>query len=228
MRFYFVRHGESVANTRHVISNRGLGEPLTERGQEQARVLADSLRGAGITRLYSSPLLRAQQTAQVLAQMLDLPVEVTEGLREYDCGIMEGRADEEAWAAYQAVLEEWFQHGRPEARIPGGESLLDMRDRLGSLLRRLLGELGEDEQACLVGHGGLYRCALPLLMDNVSADFALAQGMPHTAVILAEPAAHIHGDILLTCLSWAGRNQVPASAAEPLAALAPGLSLMRL
>src|SRR5919201_4975460 len=122
---YFVRHGESEANLLHEISNRGLKHGLTERGRAQARALADTLRDRNIQRLYASPLLRAQQTAEILARELGLQAETTDALREYDCGVAEGRADADAWALYQAAEDQW-RLGRWESRIDGGESVLDM------------------------------------------------------------------------------------------------------
>ena len=82
MRLYFARHGESEANTTGVFSNRPPGHALTAAGREQAQGLADRLRAEGIAQIYSSPLLRAQQTAEILAATVGAPVEVPDALRE--------------------------------------------------------------------------------------------------------------------------------------------------
>src|SRR4030095_7217744 len=97
MRFYFVRHGESEANVLRVISNRGRQHGLTERGRQQARLLAQRIRGEPLSLIYGSPLLRGEQTATILAAELRLPYTVTGALCEYDCGVLEGRSDAEAW-----------------------------------------------------------------------------------------------------------------------------------
>jgi broad specificity phosphatase PhoE len=65
MRLYFVRHGQSVANVQMVISNRDLFHPLTELGRQQAEALAQSLAEVPVAALYSSPIVRAAQTAQI-------------------------------------------------------------------------------------------------------------------------------------------------------------------
>ena len=81
MKLYFVRHGESVANILHEFSNSGLKHPLTEKGVEQAYVLAQSLSGLQVEQIYSSPVLRAVQTSQILAESLHTPVQITEKCR---------------------------------------------------------------------------------------------------------------------------------------------------
>ena len=67
MRLYFVRHGESEANTLHVISNRESPFGLTALGKKQANILADSLKDIPVTVIFSSPILRARETADILS-----------------------------------------------------------------------------------------------------------------------------------------------------------------
>ena len=73
MRLYFIRHGESEANIANVFSNRPPGHALTAAGREQARGAGRAPAPEGLTAIYSSPLLRATQTADILAQSLGLP-----------------------------------------------------------------------------------------------------------------------------------------------------------
>src|SRR5579859_6938005 len=108
MKLYFVRHGESEANVLRIISNREEPHALTSNGRQQARALADSLQGTAFARIFSSPVLRARQTAEILAERLGVPYEVTEALREYDCGILEGKGDAPSWALHQANFHEWL------------------------------------------------------------------------------------------------------------------------
>ena len=97
MRIYFIRHGESQANLLRQISNRGLRHGLTRIGREQTRSLAQKLEPCSITKIYASPVLRAIETGVILANQLGVDYELTDALREYDCGILEGRADPAAW-----------------------------------------------------------------------------------------------------------------------------------
>ena len=93
MRLYFVRHGQSEANVQVVISNRDLPHPLTELGRQQAKALACSLANVPLAAIYSSPIVRAAQTAQIVAAIKSLPVEFADALREPDYGIIEYEGD---------------------------------------------------------------------------------------------------------------------------------------
>lgn len=86
MKFYFVRHGESEANILHEMSNRGWKHGLTEKGREQAAALAHNLLPIKARKIFPSPLMRAVQTAEILAEALGLEMEVTDALCEFDCG----------------------------------------------------------------------------------------------------------------------------------------------
>lgn len=199
MRLYFVRHAESEANLLEEISNRGRKHGLTERGRVQAAALADNLRPARADKIYTSPLLRAVQTAEILASALGLAVETSDTLREYDCGILEGQSDPASWALHRQVRLAWLEQGDWEQRIPGGESFLDMRARFEPFIQRLL-QSPRDASLILVGHGGLYTCMLPLILANVSFAFATVQTFPNTAYVLA----HSQPDGSLLCLEWCG------------------------
>ena len=196
--FYFVRHGESEANVLGVISNRGVVHGLTERGRRQAEVLASALKGAGVTRIYSSPLLRALETAGILAKALDVDCEVTDALREFDCGIAEGRSDPAAWALHRGVVEAWLEHGNLEARIEGGESFVDIQSRFVPFVGGLMGSHVEATPVVLVGHGGLYQCMLPLVVENL--DYGTAFSLPNAGYVLA--VARFDG---LLCVAGCGK-----------------------
>jgi len=107
MKLYFVRHGESEANPQHVISNYASPFGLTELGRQQVHALAERLKDLPITTMYSSPVLRAMDTADILYQALGLPYRVTEALREYHCGVLEGQSDEESWRLHRQYYEDW-------------------------------------------------------------------------------------------------------------------------
>lgn len=84
MKLYFVRHGQSEANLLNEFSNRGYKNGLTALGREQAHQLADRLKPDSLSYIYSSPLMRAVQTAEILSNELDLEFETKDALREYD------------------------------------------------------------------------------------------------------------------------------------------------
>lgn len=204
MQLYFVRHGESTANTLMEFSNGDSKHPLTERGIEQAQALASSLKAVRFDWIYTSPVLRAAQTARILARQLEAPLEFTEALREWNVGIYEGTRDPLGWQQHRQVQEDWFIHNLPDRRLPGGESLLDIRFRFVPFIAGLVqaGRQSVEHKVLLVAHGGLYLAMLPALMDNIDYPFAHRQGFDHTVCTIAEP---LPGEPLqLHCLSWCG------------------------
>jgi broad specificity phosphatase PhoE len=58
--------------------------------------LAEKLKPVPISAIFTSPLGRAVETTKILSQTLGLPYQITDALREYDCGILEGKSDPES------------------------------------------------------------------------------------------------------------------------------------
>jgi broad specificity phosphatase PhoE len=186
MNLYFVRHGESEANTRHVISNSKSTFGLTLRGRQQAEVLAECLGNVAFTAFYSSPILRARETADVLSTVIDIPYQVTEALREYDCGILEEKGDEESWRYHRQYFEDWVLRGQYSNKPEGGECLLDIQNRFVPFIEGVAQDNSHaDENILLVGHGGLFLLMLPLVLANIDHRFALSQGIGNAQYVLA-------------------------------------------
>jgi broad specificity phosphatase PhoE len=152
------RHGETDHNAAPQRVQGWIDIPLNDRGRAQARELADAVRGEPLAALYSSQLVRARETADIVAAELGLAVVVDERLAESNRGAWEGRLiaeieqeEPERWAAWR--------RGGASFRFPGGESLQEHADRVGAALddvrRGLL-------PALVVCHGGTIRCARAL------------------------------------------------------------------
>lgn len=138
---HLIRHGETDGNRNHYVGRRDLA--LNTIGQAQAEALADRLAGRPIGRIISSPLLRAVQTANPLADRLGLAVEHDAALIEFDFGLLQDlpKADKS------------LNLRRNHALVPvdGGESLKDVWTRLFPLAASLESE-GRDAEMVLVGH----------------------------------------------------------------------------
>jgi probable phosphoglycerate mutase len=199
MKLYFVRHGESEANTQHVISNYGSHFGLTELGRQQVHVLAERLKNLPITTMYSSPVLRAMDTADILYQSLDLPYRVSEALREYHCGLLEGKSDEESWRLHRQYYEDWTLRQDYLSKPEGGESFVDIQQRFLPFIESL--KRDDDDHVLLVGHGGLFHLMLPLILTNINNDFVYAHGIGHTKYIVAELRADG-----FVCLQWGDKE----------------------
>jgi len=198
MRIHFTRHGESQANIQRVISNRDLPHPLTAAGRDQARALAERLKGIPLTHICSSPVPRALETAEIIGTAFGLPIQAAEGLKEYDCGILEGRGDEAAWAVHKRFFLDWLE-GRSRDMAPeGGETFFDIRNRLGGFLRELADRHGGSRSEILcVSHGGTLLFGLPGLFANVDLSFVRKRRIGHASIISAED----HGGKLF-CTQW--------------------------
>ena len=117
MKVYLARHGQTVWNRRDVVCGR-TDIPLTEKGLQQARELAEQVAAAPVDLILASPLQRAQQTAQVVAERIHAPIVTEPLLLEQDFGDYEevGRFDEK----YMAYRKDFF---RP---FPGGGESIAM------------------------------------------------------------------------------------------------------
>lgn len=206
MRFYFVRHGESQANVTQEFSNDNHDKhPLTEKGRAQALALAEQLRGETFAAIYSSPLLRARQTAEILNEPHGLEIQITPALSEHHAGNLEGRADQSAWDEYSALFETWLIQRDLDARIAGGESFNEMRARFIPFIGNLVQQYQDtDANLLLVAHAGIYHSMLPLLLTNVGYAFGRAHILSNAALVLAEQREEG-----LVCVSWDGVRLTP-------------------
>ena len=198
MKLFFARHGESEANVLHVVSNRELPHGLTAVGRQQATALANRLKDSEVSQIFTSPILRAVQTTEILAAELGLSYTVTDALREYDCGILEGRSDEETWRRHSELAEDWVVRRQWERKLEGGESFFDIRNRFAPFIDSLICKPEYAEQAILLlGHGGTLRMMLPLILSNVDQGFVEAHPLAHTTCVVAEQC-----EDRLQCLQW--------------------------
>ena len=184
MKLYFVRHGESEANTQHIISNRESSFHLTERGRGQIMTLAHNLKDVPFTAIFSSPILRTRETADFLSQAFHLPYQVTEALREYDCGILEEKSDEESWRLHREFYDSWTLHHNYSNKPDGGECFLDIRERFLPFIESFKHE--SDDHVLLIGHGGLFHLMLPLVLTNIDNEFVRTHWIDHTECVIAE------------------------------------------
>lgn len=198
MKLHFVRHGESEANIQHVISNRESPFGLTALGRQQATTLAENLKEIPPTAIYSSPVLRAKETAEILAQAFHVPYEVTEALREYDCGILEDKSDKESWRLHREIAEDWTLNQNYLRKPEGGENFLEIKKRFIPFVEHFTNNaLHSQDHILFVSHGGLLQLMLPEMLTNIDHAFVRSHGIGHTQCIVVE-----HGTNGLTCLQW--------------------------
>lgn len=162
MKLYIARHGETPWNVENRVSGR-TDVPLTEKGVEQARLLARNAMGKGIQVIIASPLLRARQTAQAVSEAIGVPIELDERLIELDFGSFEGgpRSDPD------------FQYTRAQfpTRYPGGESAFQLCHRVYSCLEDVKRKYA-GKTVLLVCHGGVCRMVRSYFMDLTNDEYS--------------------------------------------------------
>jgi probable phosphoglycerate mutase len=153
--FYLLRHGEHVLRGR-VLAGRTPGVGLSVRGRAEITAVADRLAQERIAALCSSPLQRTRETAEILADRLDLPIEYREDVIELDFGEWTGltfdavRADErwKLWSTCRSI-----------ATVPGGESMRQVQERVVTALFELR-QAHPNGTVVVVSHGDVIRAAL--------------------------------------------------------------------
>jgi broad specificity phosphatase PhoE len=121
------RHGETVWNVEKIYRGR-MDLNLDEVGIKQAELLGKYLSNWVLAAIYSSPLKRATDTADIIAHYQKIGVHIAEGLIDFDYGEWQALPEQEAKRLYPTLHNEW--HDNPhKVRMPGGESLEDVRKR---------------------------------------------------------------------------------------------------
>jgi broad specificity phosphatase PhoE len=150
-RLFLIRHGRSTWNAVKRIQGHA-DPPLDRVGREQARCLAERLRGEEIAMFYASPLLRARETADIIGEALDVPVAPDERLKEHGVGDITGLTWEQIGEQYPDVAQCWAED--PEnLKIPGAEESAPFRARVVAAFDDIVARHAE-ETAGVVTHGG--------------------------------------------------------------------------
>ena len=158
-----VRHGETAWNVDTRIQGQ-LDIGLNAKGRWQAERVGAALAQEDISVVYSSDLCRAYDTALSIAQPHGLVVQTDEGLRERGFGEFEGKTFTDIEAAWPEQALQWRKRV-PDYTPPGGESLLQLRERVVHCVQALA-QRHVGQHIAVVAHGGvmdmLYRAATGL------------------------------------------------------------------
>jgi probable phosphoglycerate mutase len=222
MTLYLVRHGENQANITKEFSYRAVDYPLTPKGALQAEQTGEYFLDKGVDAIYTSPLLRARQTAEILARRIAVPVYLREALREINVGSLEGASTPENWALYHRISAAWYA-GQAEVSFPDGEDLHMVE-------ARFLGCLGEIVAAhptgavVAVGHGGVYTACIALLCPAVDLPTLLFKPNHNCSITEVETTLTEDGRVQGMLHAWAACDHLHGVAAEVISALLNDLS----
>ncbi|MDX1379169.1 MAG: histidine phosphatase family protein [Anaerolineales bacterium] len=148
--FCLVRHGQTDWN----LEGRYQGQsdvPLNNRGIEQADSLVEKLKDSTFSAIYTSDLIRAQKTAEPIAKILDLPIQIEPRVREINQGEWEGVLVDDIKARYAEI---WSQRTVDPANVrpPGGETVREVATRVYAALDDI-SRLFPTGQVLVTSHG---------------------------------------------------------------------------
>lgn len=161
---FLARHGESDWNVEKRFQGHS-DRPLTERGRKQAHALADLVASEKIDAVYTSPLSRARETAEIVAARAGLePVALPE-LREVDTGNWSGLSRADVEARFPEGFTRWRSGG---SGWEDGETYEEMGERVIGALRTIA-EDHPDGRVLVISHGGPIR-AIHAAAEGVAID----------------------------------------------------------
>jgi len=160
-RIFLVRHGERSGDKNRLIG-RGAGYPLTTRGQTQARALASWAATQRIACVYTSPRERCLETARLLNEAAQAPIEVSNALDEFDFGAWTGRTISDLKGD-----EQWYRFNSERSAVgaPQGESMAEVQRRIVVALKHWA-EVHALANIVAVSHAEPIRAALLYFMDR--------------------------------------------------------------
>jgi probable phosphoglycerate mutase len=179
MRLILVRHGQTSSNVGFLLDTAAPGADLDDLGREQAEALVEKLAGYAVEAIYTSDLVRTQQTATPIASARELELRVLPGLREISAG--EDELSKDA-TRYVGTLLKWHA-GELMARVPGGEDAAEFFDRFDAAIAEVA-EAGHGV-AMVVSHGAALRTWASARVPGFTE--ALGEGnLANTGVIVVD------------------------------------------
>lgn len=171
---YLIRHGRQNSSLCNV------DVELAEEGRAQAVLLADRLKGYRIDALYSSHLIRAVQTAEIISQALKLPINIRENLQEISFGLLTGQTEEYIMEHFSDFKKEQYQL-LEDIPYPGGENGSSVYQRAMPVIQEIL-QSGKKKVA-IVTHGGVIRVLLAALFGRSQAErFLFGVALENTGI----------------------------------------------
>lgn len=162
---FLCRHGETDWNLDHKLQGH-TDIPLNDSGREQAQAIADALKSKQLAAVWTSPLLRAKDTAAAIATSVGVPLQVDERFKERNLGIMEGRTGKELEKEHPNVWNAW----NTMAEMPP-ESLCEPEASVIARVEAGLFDLraaNPGKSVAVVAHGAVLRCLCKQKFSNAS------------------------------------------------------------
>jgi probable phosphoglycerate mutase len=174
MAICIARHGETAWNNSGILQG-WTDVPLNDKGREQSAEMAQAFEQEGFASVWSSPLIRASESAGIIAHRLKLaPPRLHEGLKERHFGVIQGIPKVEL-AELNPLLLQQIVMRNPAADFEGGEPIDEFADRVMNAVHEI-GTLAAGSPALLITHGWV----MDVLIRHV-------RGLPRDAVMHTKP-----------------------------------------
>jgi broad specificity phosphatase PhoE len=161
MKIILIRHGETTGDVEGRYGG-AYDDHLTERGREQLQTTAEQLRGESVDVIFTSPLIRAQESTAIINEVLQTKVQILPDLRERDYGVLGGLTKAEASEQYPEAVE---AHKNPDNTDPAGEPRADFITRVEQALRFI--QVQSLESVIVLAHGGSLKVILQALQQPI-------------------------------------------------------------
>ena len=146
----FLRHGQAKNNTERILAGRTPGVPLTEEGVDQSEKAAKFLEEMNISTIYSSPIERAKNTAEIVGKHNSIDVRIDDRLIELDMGKFTGKPYDEIFSSHGNVFMKFYR-GELEIAHNGVETFEEVKKRIRDMVDHVI-DNHPDENVVLVTH----------------------------------------------------------------------------
>lgn len=187
MKLYFIRHGETVWNTQAKLQGKS-DIPLNEKGVALARVTGEALADVPFAAIYSSPLKRALQTAQLVAGDREVPIVTDRRLEEIGFGIWEGLScHKDHYEIPSDSFQDFFLDPFGYQPPAQGETVRHVCGRTADFLEELIRKMGKEESNVLIScHGCTLRALMNYFYQDYTAGFWRGHVPPNCSVSIVE------------------------------------------
>ena len=171
MEIYIFRHGRTIWNASGLLQG-SIDIELNEKGRELAGRTGEKIKEIHFDRIYSSPLIRAYETACLLRGYRNIPVIRDKRLMELNFGVNEGKNMKALLADKETPFQYFFD--RPELYVApeGGEEFETISQRAAEFMREVIEpQAGESQRLMIVGHGALNKALMRHVRKSEVKDY---------------------------------------------------------
>jgi len=170
MIIYLIRHGQTEYNDKNIFRGQ-LDISLNSYGISQAESIGKALEVIGFDTIYTSPLIRAKKTAEIIHKYQDkkLSMNIENNFTDLNYGRWQGENHEEVKNNYPKLYYEW-ETSPYNTQISGGESLYDAQKRSWNGLKKII-DNSKDKIICIVSHRVINKLLISKILDIPKTGF---------------------------------------------------------